>query len=269
MQSLVHIVLSQLARSPRGRRQLAWLVSAAQGHLGIGTGGDVTSSGEQAIFEQLNNSTKSLDRPVCVFDVGSNQGQFLKLIDQALAKVPHQTHCFEPAPATFAILQKNAGSRSNVVCNSFGLGKVAGEYELFSDTAGSGLASLSPRRLDHFGIKFHRKEKVQVQTLDDYCAQHNIANIDLLKLDVEGHELEVLTGGTKMFAERRIGIVTFEFGGCNIDSRTFFQDFYYFFHAHGMASIFRILPSGPLERIQSYSEDHEQFRTTNFIVLRD
>lgn len=72
-----------------------------------------------------------------------------------------------------------------------------------------------------------------------------------------------------MFAERRIKIVTFEFGDCNIDSRTFVQDFYYFFKSHGMSSIFRILPSGDLQHIKRYDETLEQFRTTNFLVLSE
>jgi FkbM family methyltransferase len=244
------------------------LIPDAQACLGIGSGADVTTSGEHAIFKTLQNLPHSASDTLCLFDVGSNQGQFLQLTDRSLVATPRRIHCFEPSPSTFAILQKNAGQRSDVVLNNFGLGEVAGEFDLYSDEAGSGLASLSKRRLDHFGLDFSRRERVQIQTLDSYCSHHGITNIDLLKLDVEGHELEVLNGGARMFAERRIKIVTFEFGGCNIDSRTFVQDFYYFFNAHGMSSIFRILPSGDLQQIKGYHEALEQFRTTNFLVQR-
>ena len=243
-----------------------WIYDA-QAYLGIGTGSDVNSSGEHAIFETLQNLSRSPSDTLCIFDVGSNKGQFLQLTERSLVGIPHRVHCFEPSPSTFAILQKNAEKRSNVVFNNFGLGEAAGEFDLYSDEAGSDLASLSRRRLDHFGLDFSRRERVQIQTLDSYCSQHSITSIDLLKLDVEGHELEVLNGGTGMFSERRVKIVTFEFGGCNIDSRTFFQDFYYFFKSHGMSSIFRILPNGHLGRIETYKETLEQFRTTNFLVL--
>jgi hypothetical protein len=70
-----------------------------------------------------------------------------------------------------------------------------------------------------------------------------------------------------MFGDRKIRMVSFEFGGCNIDSRTYFQDFYYFFRDHGMKEIFRITPSGYLVPIHDYREIYEQFRTTNFLVL--
>ena len=49
--------------------------------------------------------------------------------------------------------------------------------------------------------------------------------IDLLKLDVEGNELLALKGLSDSI--EYIKIIQFEFGGSNIDSRTYFQDFYY------------------------------------------
>jgi hypothetical protein len=62
-------------------------------------------------------------------------------------------------------------------------------------------------------------------------------------------------------------MVAFEFGGSNIDSRSFFQDFYYFFKAQKF-NLSRITPSGYLYPIKSYSELLEQFRCTNFVAVK-
>ena len=264
----MHGIISRLARSEGGRRLLERAIDSAQRSMGIGSGADVDSSGERIVLDLLRRSSGSI-RPLCILDVGSNQGQFLKLLLSELYEIPHQIHCFEPSPSTFAILQANATEQANVTFNMFGLGIASGEFALFSDSTGSGLASLSKRRLDHFNIEFNHCEQIEIRTLDSYCYEKDIGNIDLLKIDVEGHELEVLNGGVRMFSERRIHMLTFEFGGCNIDSRTFFQDFYYFLNSHGMSSIFRIMPSGGLHKITSYNEELEQFRTTNFIALRN
>ena len=70
-----------------------------------------------------------------------------------------------------------------------------------------------------------------------------------------------------MFSKNAIDIVTFEFGGCNIDTRTFFQDFWYFFVDVNM-KLFRISPAGYLVHIQSYKESDEQYRTTNYIATK-
>ena len=75
-----------------------------------------------------------------------------------------------------------------------------------------------------------------------------------------------MAGAKEMFARKAVDMVTFEFGGCNIDTRSFFQDFWYFFREAKM-NLFRITPSGYLYPITSYRETDEQFRTTNFVAL--
>lgn len=159
---------------------------------------------------------------------------------------------------------------NNIRCNGnrfVPLSREPAELELFYDAVGSELASLTKRKLDHFGLHMDLSEKVKISTIDAYCSDHQIDHIDLLKVDVEGHELDVLDGGKRMFSRSAIDMVTFEFGGCNIDTRTFFQDFFYFFHDHQMR-IARITPAGYLCELQSYQEVFEQFRTTNFMCYR-
>ncbi len=174
-------------------------------------------------------------------------------------------HCFEPGCETFKILRESARGDERIKLANIALGRECGEGILHFDRAGSGLASLTPRRLEHFGIDFSHSERVAIGTVDSYCAANSIARIHLLKIDIEGHELDALHGAKRMFDARSIDIVSFEFGGCNIDNRTFFRDFWYFFEEVKM-NIRRITPSGYLHPIESYQEIHEQFRTTNFIA---
>jgi len=69
-----------------------------------------------------------------------------------------------------------------------------------------------------------------------------------------------------MFGRQAIGMVMFEFGGCNIDTRTFFRDFWHFFSDRGMR-LHRITPGGSLFPLDRYTESLEQFRTTNFLAV--
>ncbi|MDE5603588.1 MAG: FkbM family methyltransferase, partial [Helicobacter sp.] len=132
--------------------------------------------------------------------------------------------------------------------NNFGLGRTNEERILYYNQKGSGLASLTKRDLEFRNIPFEESEKVQIFTLDTYCKQKSIEHISLLKIDVEGHELDVFAGAKEMFAKRAIDIVTFEFGGCNIDTRTFFKDFWFFFERENMA-LYRFLPNKKLLRL--------------------
>ena len=109
-------------------------------------------------------------------------------------------------------------------------------------------------------------ETISLDTLDNYCRNNQIGHIDLLKLDVEGHELAVLRGAKKILEDAGIDLLQFEFGGCNIDSRTYFRDFYTLLSPK--FRICRVLTNG-LWPIEAYSESLETFTTTNYLAVRD
>lgn len=231
--------------------------------MGIGSGGGVLSSGEKAIFEILRRNGKA---PYCIFDVGANKGQFLQLILKHLNNVDCIIHCFEPSKETFKMLTGSSKFDERVKLNNIGLYKEKGKFLLHYDSVGSGLASLTKRELNHFDTNFNKSEEVIVDTVDNYCRNNSVDHIHLLKIDIEGHERDALLGASRMFAAKSIDIVTFEFGGCNIDTKTYFQDFWYFFKEVNF-SLFRITPSGYLHPLKSYRENFEQFRTTNFLAI--
>jgi len=157
---------------------------------------------------------------------------------------------------------------SNVIINNLALAETEGEKNLYFHGKNTELACLTKRRLEHFNIVMDSSEIVKVDTVDNYSTKNGIKKINLLKIDVEGHEYDVLKGAANMFENNRIDLVTFEFGGTGIDTKIFFQDYYYFFKNYNKI-LYRITPSGYLLKIDKYSEIHEQFRTTNFLVLNN
>lgn len=262
-------IIVRLTSSKRAQQYIQQNVQFLLELMGIGSGSAPAWSGEKNLGTLLRTRRTDSGLPLCIFDVGAGSGQFLSILIQPLeaSRVPFLAHVFEPSPVAFRRLQASFGDRPEMSLNNLGLGHTAGEFELFSDGAGSMLASLSRRRLDHFGIGLTTSERVRLETLDEYCRQRAVSNIDLLKLDVEGHELSVLQGGLRMIREHRIEMVSFEFGGANIDSRTFFQDFWYFFQDNCSGTLHRISPSGNLIPLLQYDEIYEQFRNTNFLFI--
>jgi hypothetical protein len=120
--------------------------------------------------------------------------------------------------------------------------------------------------MDHVDITFDETETVRTRTLDDYCDINDIEQIDYLKIDVEGHELDVLSGATKMIENKSIDRISFEFGGSNIDTRTYLRDYHNFFDKRGY-DIYRILPTANLYKLGRYRELDEKFRTTNYVAV--
>jgi len=263
--SLLKKILLPFSGNGLAQKLLEKNVKDLQFLMGVASGTAASSSGEQVIFEVLKQKSQP---PYCIFDVGANVGQFLRLALENISTDTYTIHCFEPGHGTFKILSDSFIEDSRIILNNLAIGKESGEAVLFYDSIGSGLASLTKRKLDHLGIDFDESETVHVSTIDNYCSENGIEHIHLLKIDIEGHELDAFAGAKQMFENKSIDIVTFEFGGCNIDTRSFFRDFWHFFSKISM-KLFRITPTGFLFPIKTYDEVYEQFRTTNFIALSD
>jgi FkbM family methyltransferase len=226
---------------------------------GFGSGADVKSSGEVGVFNLVFGPAPVL------FDVGGYVGEYT----EAFLKVHPggRAFVFEPSEHHFCTLKERLGNRDNVTLIKSGLSVQSGQLPLYKTAEISSLASLTKRRLDHFNITMDKVEIVKLQTLDESIAAHNVASIDLLKIDVEGHELDVLKGASQAFRDNRINLVQFEFGGCNLDTGTSVQDFFYFFKQCGF-TIGLIQPSGGIHWLPKYDEFLEQYRTTNFLAAK-
>lgn len=138
-------------------------------------------------------------------DVGAHKGEILELFLEYAPKGRHTA--FEPIPQLFQSLQKNYRQRVNVF--PFALSNRSGSM-LFNvvvdDPAYSGLQRRSYKS-DNPTIE---SIEVEVRMLDDVMKADNHA-IHLMKIDVEGGELDVLKGATRILSTDK-PILIFEFG---------------------------------------------------------
>lgn len=231
--------------------------------LNYGNGGDFKESGELYVLKYINEKFNN-EKSLIIFDVGGNAGNYSKaLYDFFNSKAT--IHSFEPSKKTYEIFLDTTKNIKQIIPNNFGFSDIENHQLLYTNADGSGLASIYHRKLGHFGISMDKSEEVKLSTIDAYCQINNIDRIHFLKLDIEGHELKALNGGAQMINNKKIDVIQFEFGGCNIDSRTYFQDFFYFLKDN--YRIFRILKDGLFE-IKSYKETYEIFITVNYLAIK-
>jgi len=143
-----------------------------------------------------------------IFDVGANAGIYSLA---ALASEPNAVvYAFEPTPEVASHLRQSAALNK--------LGKLNVQETAVSSA--NGLAKLVRYRGElgtNEGMNFISVDDangapdcVPTVRLDDFCDDHGIESIDLLKVDVQGHEHEVLLGAELLLSGGRIGTVFLE-----------------------------------------------------------
>lgn len=261
MKALLKKLLTPLMGNVKYQKLFEFLHQLSLYGMHIGRGGSKDDSGEGVAIKYVADKLKN-EPKVTVFDIGANVGTYSILLNEVL-KDKASICSFEPSQKTFQALQANTKHIANIQAYNFGMGSEDATLTLFSNKDESGLASVYHRKLDHLIIDMNKTEAIEIRTVDGFCQKNNIDHIHFLKIDVEGHEMKVLEGARQLIAAKQIDFIQFEFGGCNIDSRTYFQDFFYLLKDN--YNLYRIVRNG-LFPVKEYKESHEAFLTTNYLA---
>lgn len=223
-------------------------------------------NGEKWVLHYFKKNMKTSAQNKIVFDVGANTGQYTQLLSQIFNDKTTIIFSFEPSAITFSELAKRLKSHNNIRIFNFGFSEKSEEIAFFSNdpNSTSSLASIYDRQLEHIGLTMQLSEKINVVTIDYFCIENNITHIDFFKIDVEGHELNVLKGAANMIKEKRIYAIQFEFGACAIDSRTYFKDFFNLLSKN--YHLFRIVKNG-MHPINKYNQILEIFNYSNYLAI--
>jgi FkbM family methyltransferase len=154
------------------------------------------------VFSDMRKLGTPFD-PRLLFDVGANIGETAAEMAQ---RFPLATIlAFEPSRLNHAHLSKRFRGNASVQPLQLGLSSAPGRIHFIDDPADHTMARLaSPEDEGAY--------PVEVQTIDALCAERGFDHIDYLKIDTEGHDLEVLRGAERMLRERRVAFVEVESG---------------------------------------------------------
>jgi len=223
--------------------------------MGKGTGGNLPHEIKAAL------SCVHQQSPV-IFDVGANVGAWSQGV--LTASPAARLYLFEPSPGCQQAIR--ARNLNKAVLIPYAVGDRPGKAQLHLASALDGTASLHARGDTCFHDKEYQSIEVDVVTLDHVIQEQGIDFVDFVKIDIEGHEFHALEGARAAFQARRIGAFSFEFGSPDINSRTFFRDFWDFLTGHGFR-LSRLTYSGRLLPVEDYFEDCEYFRgVSNYIA---
>jgi FkbM family methyltransferase len=238
----------------------------AHAHVQIGVGHNTYQSGEENFIKNVLFRILKKE-PKIILDVGANSGEYAMMLADRFKSA--KIYCFEPIPANYQNLIKNTAGLNTINILS-AVGSQKGNIKLYmgeKNTDGTMATSYKEILDTIFSFLGDVNQVIDspVITIDDFFGDQT-DEIDFLKIDVEGHELEVLKGASDHVNKNKIKVIQFEFNEFNIFSKSFMKDFYQLLNAY---NFYRIMPSGSLYPMGSYSTSHEIFRYQNILAIHN
>jgi len=142
-----------------------------------------------------------------IFDVGTHVGDTTELYRKYFS-VP-TIFCFEPFSKSCDYLKKRFINDSNINIVETALGSKNETKSLYVSNF-SNLNSLQKPNERAWGFADKKSVDVKTITLDQFCYENDIKHIDILKLDVQGSELDVLMGSKTILGKGNISLVYVE-----------------------------------------------------------
>lgn len=152
------------------------------------------------LFDKLNKE------PKVIFDCGANIGfvtyQFLKRFKNATI------YSFEPNPSVFSVLKKSTENNKNVFVFNKGIGNENLNLNFYKNNNTGTSSFLEPNDFHkaHLARKYEKIE-IPIVSIANFCKENKIDKIDILKLDIEGFELNALKGCEKMLEKNQVDFI--------------------------------------------------------------
>jgi FkbM family methyltransferase len=139
----------------------------------------------------------------CAIDVGANLGYCTAVMAQCVGP-SGRVWSLEPVTETFELLElcRSLNGYTQVTPLNLALGATHGSIEITYDNRHSGIATM------HADQVAGNTRRVELRPLDELVSSGEVGGRpDLMKVDVEGHEFDVLRGASKTIAEALPAIV--------------------------------------------------------------
>lgn len=224
--------------------------------------GQYEKNGEEHFINDFVAYAKN--KKAVIFDVGANIGEYSEMLINKFESSKYQIHLFEPQKDCCTDLSQKFKNNQNVVLNNFGLSNTDNFVTIYKDVEKSALTSLYKRNLDFYNLKMGIEERIELKRADAYIEAKAVKHINLLKVDVEGHELMTFQGFGEYLNSDFIDFIQFEYGGTNLDSHTNLIDIYTLFESRGF-KICKIMKNH-LE-YRKYDPRFENFIYQNYVAV--
>lgn len=151
-------------------------------------------------------------REPIIFDVGAHVGNTAREYRRFFSEA--RIYSFEPFADSFQKLCHKHRQDRRIFAQNLAVSEGSGELVLNvnADSATNSVLPIAAEGKICWGDRLQSEGTLVVQSvcLDDFCEQHHIQHIDILKLDLQGHELAALSGSRGLLSNQAIDLIYFE-----------------------------------------------------------
>ena len=223
----------------------------------------IETNGEADLISDVVRAAGDTGHPLVVWDVGGNIGDYTQAVLSRSARAGRAATIavFEPAPAAVERLRDRFKTAPQVTVFPLALSSEPGtmQFEMHGETTGTST-------LQRTGAKNATVIDVTVDTAANVAEQIDVSRIDLMKIDAEGHDLEVIRGALPLLQANRIGVVQFEY------------NFRWLFGKHLLKEAFEIADAtgyrlgmvqpGRIVFFEEWQVENERFFEANYVLVQ-
>jgi FkbM family methyltransferase len=201
------------------------------------------TNGESTFFNDIKKHIN------VIFDVGCRSNSLFSNFEG-------EVHYFDPVTRYITDLKSQPNINSKSYFNNFGLGNEEKQlyyypkYESFYNRIESCRISDESNKI-----------LLQIKKAKDYMIENNVKDIDFLKIDTEGYELQVLQGFEELLAN--VKLIQFEYGGTNIDNKIKLRDITDYLTEKGFCNFSYLVNKGHVP----ITDFNDHFQYCNIICL--
>jgi len=156
-------------------------------------------------------------QPQRLCDIGANAGHWSYIMHQLNPRL-EDVVLFEPQAKLAHGLQELKLGNASKHLYQCALGDSARQLILAGGTASASLLEADENQHHYFPGSIHQEyEQIEVRVLDDIYKNDNLAYPDVIKMDVQGYELNVLKGAKNVLAHARYLVI-------ELSLREFYKD---------------------------------------------
>jgi len=147
-----------------------------------------------------------------ILDIGANEGQFAEKITAILPEA--DLICFEPLNEPFEKLKEKFQDKNNFFCLRTALGSKEGKQRIFRNEYSPSSSILPMKQTHKEAFDFARveyEEEIDIKKLDNVVRHIRIDAPYLVKIDVQGYELQVIDGGIRTIEGAQLVILETSF----------------------------------------------------------